>query len=570
MSAIRIFLILAISEIVLSGAYALEMGNPIRVKSADVNVIIIGNGTISGSIGANDTVEIKLQTFSGNETQEIAGITEILQIGNRTINAAHESDEFGNKYAIFKISNIESANFEYTINARIRTSSSVFDLKDYDLSAPINAETRFLQESTYIQSNDAGIRSLAFSTLDSNSLLENAIKAAEFAHGYITYDLDYFTTVLSSKEVLDVRKGTCDEFSNLTAALLRARGIPTRYVVGYVYSGKKWDTHAWLEFFVPGMGWVALDSTYLEAGFVDGTHLVLAKLLDQSQAVDSITTTQGISVKIGKDEDVIVNDFSNFQRYTGLDVLFPENLKSRQNFDFNLEVANLTQGKFIAPIEMRLHELFVYESPERLVLLNPEERKTLYWNADAPDTAGLNYIYGYAIRGFDQEVEGNVSVYAAEGETANIANIKLVAIVPEIANARLTIKIILKNSGALDGSADINISGAGVSKNTAEQIPSNTQKTLKYEFSDWNYGAMNVYISGPGIAHVQNIEILQEKETEKPEGGGQEGNAADAGEEEGAGGIPALPENIDFLLIAAIAVLAGVAVVLAILLLRKR
>ena len=81
---------------------------------------------------------------------------------------------------------------------------------------------------------------------------------------------------------------------------------------------------------------------------------------------------------------------------------------------------------------------------------------------------------------------------------------------------------------------------------------------------------MNVYISGPGIAHVQNIEILQEKETEKPEGGGQEGNAADAGEEEGAGGIPALPENIDFLLIAAIAVLAGVAVVLAILLLRRK
>ena len=554
----------------MSSAFALEMGNPIRVQSADVNVIIIGNGTISGSIGANDTIEIKLQTFSGNETQGVIGITEILQIGNRTINATHESDEFGNRYAIFKISNIESANFKYTINARIRTNSAVFELQDYDLGNPINAETQFLQESTYIQSNDAGIRSLAFSTLNSNSVLENAIKASEFAHGYITYDLDYFTTVLSAKEVLDVRRGTCDEFSNLTAALLRARGIPTKYIVGYVYSGKKWDTHAWLEFFVPGTGWIALDATYLEAGFVDGTHVVLAKLLDQSSAVDSITATETLSIKIEKDEDVIVNDFSNFQKYTGLNVLFPGDLKSKENFDFNLEIANLTNGKFIVPIEMRLHEKFAYESPERLVLLNPSEQKTLYWNADAPNTEGLNYIYGYAIRGFDQEVEGNVSVYAAEGETANIANIKLVAIVPEIANARLTIKIILKNSGALDGSADINISGAGVSKNTAEQIPSNTQKTLKYEFSDWNYGAMNVYISGPGIAHVQNIEILQEKETEKPEGGGQEGNAADAGEEEGAGGIPALPGNTDFLLIAAIAVLAGVAVVLAILLLRRK
>ena len=92
----------------MSSAFALEMGNPIRVQSADVNVIIIGNGTISGSIGANDTIEIKLQTFSGNETQGVIGITEILQIGNRTINATHESDEFGNRYAIFKISNIES------------------------------------------------------------------------------------------------------------------------------------------------------------------------------------------------------------------------------------------------------------------------------------------------------------------------------------------------------------------------------------------------------------------------------------------------------------------------------
>ncbi|MBI2529856.1 MAG: transglutaminase domain-containing protein [Candidatus Diapherotrites archaeon] len=570
MSAIRNFFILAISAIILSNAYALEMGNPVRVQSADVNVIIVGDGAISGSIGAGDTIEIKLQTFSSNEAQEVLGISEALQIGSRAINATHETDGLGNKYAIFKIGNIESADFKYTINARIRTNSKVFDLKDYDLGAPIDEEAQFLQESTYIQSNDSGIRSLAFSTLNSNSVLENAIKAAEFAHGYITYDLDYFTTVLSAKEVLDVRKGTCDEFSNLTAALLRARGIPTRYIVGYVYSGKKWDTHAWLEFFVPGAGWIALDATYLEAGFVDGTHLVLAKLLDQSQAVDSITTTQGISVKIDRGEDVIVNDFSKFSKYTGLNVMFPGDLKGRQNFDFNLEVANLTDGKFIAPIEMRLHEQFVYESAERLVLLNPAERKTLSWNADAPDTAGLNYIYGYAIRGFDQEIEGNVSVYAAGGEVSDSANIKLVAIVPEISDGKLTIKVILKNSGMQDGIADINISGVGISGSAAEQIPSNTQKTLSYSFADWNYGAMKVDISGPGIAHLQNIEILEEKRTEKPEGTGGEGNAAGAGQGEGAGGIPAVPGNIDLVLIAAIAVLAIIAIALAILLLRKR
>lgn len=569
MTAIKYSAFVLVLLLALSGAFALEMGNPIRVQSADVNVVITGNGTISGNIGAGDTVEIKLQTFSGNETQEMLGIAEILQIGSRTIYATHESDAFGNRYAIFKISNIESPSFKYIINARIRTNSAVFGLQDYDLGNPINAEAQFLQESTYIQSNDAGIRSLAFSTLDSNSVLENVIKAAEFAHGYITYDLDYFTTVLSAKEVLDVRKGTCDEFSNLTAALLRARGIPTRYVVGYVYSGKKWDTHAWLEFYVPGSGWIALDATYLEAGFVDGTHIVLAKLLDQSQAVDSITTTQGISVKIEKDEDVIVNDFSNFQKQIELDVEFPKQLWSEQTFDFNLGIVNPTNNKFIAPIEMRLHELFSYENPERLILLNPNEQKILTWNASAPDTKGLNYIYGYALRSFDQEIDGNIVVYAS-GKTTKEANIKLIAIVPEIIAGNLIIKIILKNTSTRDGMVDTNVSGAGIFKNIVEQIPGNEQRTIVYEFADWNYGLMKVYISGQGIAHLQDIEILQEKETEKPAGGQQtEGGNTDSGEQGTAAGGTA-QGDFDFMLIGAIAVLAVIAIALAILLLRRK
>jgi transglutaminase-like putative cysteine protease len=77
-----------------------------------------------------------------------------------------------------------------------------------------------------------------------------------------------FSTDLSV--VWKQRRGVCQDFAHLMLSILRAAGIPSRYVCGYIETAPVSDsqrlvgsvaTHAWVEIFVPGQIWVALDPT---------------------------------------------------------------------------------------------------------------------------------------------------------------------------------------------------------------------------------------------------------------------------------------------------------------------
>lgn len=68
--------------------------------------------------------------------------------------------------------------------------------------------------------------------------------------------------------------GYCVHFATLTAVLLRAAGIPARYVSGYMVNASAGKTtvvreenaHAWAEYWVSGIGWVVLESTPSASG----------------------------------------------------------------------------------------------------------------------------------------------------------------------------------------------------------------------------------------------------------------------------------------------------------------
>ncbi len=75
-------------------------------------------------------------------------------------------------------------------------------------------------------------------------------------------------------DVLTARAGVCQDLTHVALGLLRARGIPARYVSGYLHrpeSGEELESHAWCEIFTGERGWVALDATHrtlAEAGHV--------------------------------------------------------------------------------------------------------------------------------------------------------------------------------------------------------------------------------------------------------------------------------------------------------------
>ena len=69
-------------------------------------------------------------------------------------------------------------------------------------------------------------------------------------------------------ELLCNRKGVCQDFANLLICLARLLAIPARYRVGYIRTGADYSnqiqseaSHAWVECYLPWIGWVGFDPT---------------------------------------------------------------------------------------------------------------------------------------------------------------------------------------------------------------------------------------------------------------------------------------------------------------------
>ena len=75
------------------------------------------------------------------------------------------------------------------------------------------------------------------------------------------------TVETSASEVLRTKQGVCQDFANLFISMARRLQIPARYVCGYVLSrdtspsGSGDASHAWVQLYLPGIGWKDFDPT---------------------------------------------------------------------------------------------------------------------------------------------------------------------------------------------------------------------------------------------------------------------------------------------------------------------
>jgi transglutaminase-like putative cysteine protease len=101
----------------------------------------------------------------------------------------------------------------------------------------------------------------------------------------LTYAPGETTISTSVIEVLQRKRGVCQDFAHLMIACLRSRGLPARYVSGYLRTIASGDsqgqalvgagaTHAWVSVWCPPFGWIDLDPT--NGGFVGIDHIAVA------------------------------------------------------------------------------------------------------------------------------------------------------------------------------------------------------------------------------------------------------------------------------------------------------
>lgn len=112
--------------------------------------------------------------------------------------------------------------------------------------------------------------------------------AARLIHEQFTYKKGATHVHSSVQDCLVTRAGVCQDFAHLLIAVLRQRGIPARYVSGYLVPRQSMDarsgmenviggqaSHAWVQANIPETGWIGLDPTV--GHFVDEQHIVVAR-----------------------------------------------------------------------------------------------------------------------------------------------------------------------------------------------------------------------------------------------------------------------------------------------------
>jgi len=120
----------------------------------------------------------------------------------------------------------------------------------------------FLQSSRYVDTEPDIWRLAIDAANGENDVWQCALRLMAFVNGHITYESESTRVHTHAREVLEQKRGVCQDMAHVLIGLCRSLRIPALYVSGYLATEKASASHAWTEVFVPGAGWQALDATH--------------------------------------------------------------------------------------------------------------------------------------------------------------------------------------------------------------------------------------------------------------------------------------------------------------------
>ena len=101
-------------------------------------------------------------------------------------------------------------------------------------------------------------------------ILEAVADLTQRIHDEYAFDPTATTVATPVNEVLQKRRGVCQDLAHVQIACLRSQGLAARYVSGYIETEPSPGqpklrgvdaSHAWVSFFCPGIGWLDVDPT---------------------------------------------------------------------------------------------------------------------------------------------------------------------------------------------------------------------------------------------------------------------------------------------------------------------
>jgi len=177
----------------------------------------------------------------------------------------------------------------------------------------------YLTANSIVQSDDSALRAETAGILAGETdAWAAALKLRRWVAENMTFDAGI--ALAPSSELFKDRHGTCLGYATLLAAMVRAAGIPSRVVIGYVYLQGIFGGHAWTEVRV-GETWLPLDAAVVSPGVADAARVGIAS---SSLYEGSGSLTGGAASQLLGQVEILILE------YTGEDgktVVVPEDAK---------------------------------------------------------------------------------------------------------------------------------------------------------------------------------------------------------------------------------------------------
>jgi transglutaminase-like putative cysteine protease len=171
-------------------------------------------------------------------------------------------DEYGNRYAQFDLSDMApGATVQIQLEYRVVVHEPTYDLADCTGDMP----DEFTQAELHIESNNVQIMDLSQELSEGKNTVCDKVRAFyDYVGNHLVYS--YNGANWGAQASLGEMGADCTEFASLLMALSRAAGIPARYIEGLWARGETAPDdarteHAWLEIYLPGVGWAPMDPT---------------------------------------------------------------------------------------------------------------------------------------------------------------------------------------------------------------------------------------------------------------------------------------------------------------------
>lgn len=339
---------------------------------------------------------------------------------------------------------------------------------------------KFLQPTENIQSTDQEISSLAQQIIGNASTeLEATNRIVKWIYENIEYvprsDLQ---TRISSKQVLQTKQGVCGDFSSLTAALLRSQGIPAKYINGLLYTGEEFQSHAWLEIYVPNSGWTPIDPT-------NGKTMPTAALIRIMQGVDPLDLKDTIFYTQGTPaySENSTAAFVNYTQFSGLlntsVTIKPQRAAFNQTVKITLNMENLQNQTLTPEVSLKHTAELEINDTFKNVVLPPHSKTTLEWAATTPANLDLEKLYTFFVVVEGPGFSHNSSLYASKYV---LKPPSVLSVSTRTENKALILAVELRNEAPYDTNATVSVdSDLGRTDKIVELKPWET-KNAEFKF----------------------------------------------------------------------------------------